>query len=188
MYMKYVYIRWAVRKIRVEVIANGVGPINENDITLAAASNAIVVGFHVRVNPGVNDIAKKQNVEIRLYSIIYELLEDITDALAGKLEPEKREKSLGEAKILQIFELSKGPKICGCMVESGSVKVGAKARVRRGGDLIYNGEVASLRRFHDDVKEVKAGLECGIRLDNFTDFEVGDEIELYEIELRKATL
>ena len=175
-------------KIKVEVIANGVGPISENDITLAAASNAIVVGFHVRVNPGVNDIAKKQNVEIRLYSIIYELLEDITDALAGKLEPEKREKSLGEAKILQIFELSKGPKICGCMVESGSVKVGSKARVRRGGDLIYNGEVASLRRFHDDVKEVKAGLECGIRLDNFTDFEVGDEIELYEIELRKATL
>ena len=103
-------------KIKVEVIANGVGPISENDITLAAASNAIVVGFHVRVNPGVNDIAKKQNVEIRLYSIIYELLEDITDALAGKLEPEKREKSLGEAKILQIFELSKGPKICGCMV------------------------------------------------------------------------
>ena len=175
-------------KIKVDVIANGVGPISENDITLAAASNAIVVGFHVRVNPGVNDIAKKQNVEIRLYSIIYELLEDITDALAGKLEPEKREKSLGEAKILQIFELSKGPKICGCMVESGSVKVGSKARVRRGGDLIYNGEVASLRRFHDDVKEVKAGLECGIRLDNFMDFEVGDEIELYEIELKKATL
>jgi translation initiation factor IF-2 len=116
------------------------------------------------------------------------LLEDITDALAGKLEPEKREKSLGEAKILQIFELSKGPKICGCMVESGSVKVGSKARVRRNGDLIYNGEVASLRRFQDDVKEVKAGLECGIRLDNFVDFEVGDEIELYEIELRKATL
>ena len=175
-------------KIKVDVIANGVGPISENDITLAAASNAIVVGFHVRVNPGVNDIAKKQNVEIRLYSIIYELLEDITDALAGKLEPEKREKSLGEAKILQIFELSKGPKICGCMVESGSVKVGSKARVRRGGDLIYNGEVASLRRFHDDVKEVKAGLECGIRLDNFMVFEVGDEIELYEIELKKATL
>ena len=175
-------------KIKVDVIANGVGPINENDITLAAASNAIVVGFHVRVNPGVNDIAKKQNVEIRLYSIIYELLEDITDALAGKLEPEKREKSLGEAKILQIFELSKGPKICGCMVESGSVKVGSKARVRRNGDMIYNGEVASLRRFQDDVKEVKAGLECGIRLDNFVDFEVGDEIELYEIELRKATL
>lgn len=175
-------------KIKAEVIANAVGPITENDISLAAATNAIVIGFHVRVNPGVNDQAKKQHVEIRLYSIIYELLEDITDALAGKLEPEKREKVIGEAKILQIFELSKGPKICGCLVESGVVKVGAKARVRRNKELIYNGEVASLRRFHDDVKEVKAGLECGIRLDNFADFVEGDEIELYEIELKKATL
>ena len=175
-------------KIKAEVIANAVGPITENDISLAAATNAIVIGFHVRVNPGVNDLAKKQHVEIRLYSIIYELLEDITDALAGKLEPEKREKVIGEAKILQIFELSKGPKICGCLVESGLVRVGAKARVRRDKELIYNGEVASLRRFHDDVKEVKAGLECGIRLDNFADFVEGDEIELYEIELKKATL
>lgn len=175
-------------KIKAEVIANAVGPITENDISLAAATNAIVIGFHVRVNPGVNDLAKKQHVEIRLYSIIYELLEDITDALAGKLEPEKREKVIGEAKILQIFELSKGPKICGCLVESGVVRVGAKARVRRNKELIYNGEVASLRRFHDDVKEVKAGLECGIRLDNFADFVEGDEIELYEIELKKATL
>ncbi len=175
-------------KIKAEVIANAVGPISENDIALAAATNSIVIGFHVRVNPGVNEMAKKQKVEIRLYSIIYELLEDITDALAGKLEPEKREKPLGKAKILQVIELSKGPKICGCIVESGVVKVGAKARVRRGGDLIYNGEVASLRRFKDDVKEVKAGLECGIRLDNFMDFQVDDEIEIYEIELKKATL
>lgn len=175
-------------KIKAEVVANAVGPITENDIALAAATNSIVVGFHVRVNPGVNDLAKREHVEIRLYSIIYELLEDITDALAGKLEPEKREKVLGEAKILQIFELSKGPKICGCRVESGAVRVGAKARVRRNKDLIYNGEVVSLRRFHDDVREVKAGLECGIRLDNFADFVEGDEIEVYEIELKKATL
>ena len=175
-------------KIKAEVISCAVGPISENDISLAAATNSLVVGFHVRVNPGVNDMAKKQNVEIRLYSIIYELLEDITDALAGKLEPEKREKPIGTAKILQVIELSKGPKICGCMVESGSVHVGAKARVRRSKELIYNGEVASLRRFKDDVKEVKAGLECGIRLDNFNDFIEGDEIELYDIELKKATL
>ena len=175
-------------KIKAEVVANAVGPITENDIALAAATNSIVVGFHVRVNPGVNDLAKREHVEIRLYSIIYELLEDITDALAGKLEPEKREKVLGEAKIPQIFELSKGPKICGCRVESGVVRVGAKARVRRNKDLIYNGEVVSLRRFHDDVREVKAGLECGIRLDNFADFVEGDEIEVYEIELKKATL
>ena len=175
-------------KIKSVIVANGVGPISDGDIDLAAATNAIVVGFHVRVNPGVNDLAKKQGVEIRLYSIIYELLEDITDALAGKLEPERKEKVVGEARILQIFELSKGPKICGCRVDSGVVKVGAKARVRRNNELIYNGEVASLRHFRDDVREVKAGLECGIRLDNFADFLVGDEIEIYEIELKKATL
>ena len=175
-------------KIRTEVVYNGVGPISESDIDLAAATGSIVVGFHVRVNPGVNELAKKRGVEIRLYSIIYELLEDITDALAGKLEPEKRDKVIGTARILQIFELSKGPKICGCRVDTGVVRVGAKARVHRNKELIYNGEVASLRHFKDDVREVKAGLECGIRLDNFVDFDEGDEIEIYEIELKKATL
>ena len=175
-------------KIKVEVIANSVGSICDNDIELAAATNALVVGFHVQVSPGVNDLAAKRHVEIRLYTIIYELLEDITDALAGKLEPEKRETVTGKARILQIFELSKGPKICGCKVESGIVKVGAKARVRRSKELIYNGEVTSLRHFKDDVKEVKAGLECGIRLDNFADFVEGDEIEFYNIELKKASL
>ena len=175
-------------KIKASVVANGVGPISESDIDLAAATGSLVVGFHVRVNPGVNDLAKKRGVEIRLYSIIYELLEDITDALAGKLEPERKEKVNGQARILQIFELSKGPKICGCRVESGVVKVGSKARVWRNRELIYNGEVASLRHFRDDVREVKAGLECGIRLDNFADFIEGDEIELYEIEYKKATL
>ena len=175
-------------KIKASVVANGVGPISESDIDLAAATDSLVVGFHVRVNPGVNDLAKKRGVEIRLYSIIYELLEDITDALAGKLEPERKEKITGGARILQIFELSKGPKICGCRVDSGSVRVGSKARVWRNRELIYNGEVVSLRHFRDDVREVKAGLECGIRLDNFADFIEGDEIELYEIEYKKATL
>ena len=175
-------------KIQAVVVANGVGPVSESDIDLAAATGSLVVGFHIRVNPGVNELAKKQGVEIRLYSIIYELLEDITDALAGKLEPERKEKVVGQARILQIFELSKGPKVCGCKVESGSVKVGAKARVWRNRELIYNGEVVSLRHFRDDVREVKAGLECGIRLDNFADFVEGDEIEAYEIEYKKATL
>ena len=175
-------------KIKASVVANGVGPLSESDIDLAAATGSLVVGFHVRVNPGVNDLAKKRGVEIRLYSIIYELLEDITDALAGKLEPERKEKITGEARILQIFELSKGPKICGCRVDSGVVRTGSKARVWRNRELIYNGEVVSLRHFRDDVREVKAGLECGIRLDNFADFIEGDEIELYEIEYKKATL
>lgn len=175
-------------QIKVDVVMSGVGAITENDVMLAAASDALVVGFHVRVNPGVNDLAKRENVEIRLYSIIYELLEDIKDALTGRLEPVKREKELGMAKILQIFELTKGPKVCGCMVEQGMVKVGSKARVFRKNQLIYNGEVLSLRRFSDDVKEVKAGLECGIKLDNFKDFEEKDTIQIYDIELEKATL
>ena len=175
-------------KISVEVLHTGVGAITENDVLLAASSDAIVIGFHVRVNPGVNDLAKKENVEIRLYSIIYELLEDIKDAMAGRLEPEKREKELGVAHILKIFELSRGPKICGCMVDKGVVKVGSKSRVFRKGELIFNGEVRSLRRFQDDVKEVRQGMECGIKLDNFLDFDVGDVIQFYEIELKKASL
>ena len=175
-------------KVKVEVIHAGVGAITENDVLLAASAGAIVVGFHVRVNPGVNDLAKKENVELRLYSIIYELLEDIEDALAGRLEPEKREKELGMVRILKIFNLSKGPKICGCLVEKGMAKVGAKARVFRNNELIFNGEVRSLRHFQEDVREIRQGNECGIRLDNFADFTEGDHIQLYEIELRKATL
>ncbi|MBO7146643.1 MAG: translation initiation factor IF-2, partial [Lentisphaeria bacterium] len=178
----------STEKISIEVIHTGIGAITENDVLLASSSNAIVIGFHVRVNPGVNDLAKKETVEIRLYSIIYELLEDIKDAMAGRLEPEKREKELGVAKILKIFELSKGPKICGCTVEKGLVKVGSKSRVFRNGELIFNGEVRSLRRFQDDLKEVRQGMECGIRLDNFLDFVEGDVIQFYEIELKKATL
>ena len=175
-------------KISVEVLHSGIGAITENDVLLAASSNAIVVGFHVRVNPGVNDLAKKENVEIRLYSIIYELLEDIKDAMAGRLEPEKREKEIGSARIQKIFTLSKGQKICGCMVEKGVVKIGGKSRVFRNGELIFNGEVRSLRHLKDDVKEVRQGTECGIRLDNFLDFMEGDIIQIYEIELKKAAL
>ncbi len=175
-------------KIGIEVLHSATGAVTENDVLLADASNAIVVGFHVRVNPGVNALAKKQNVEIRLYSIIYELIEDIKEAIEGRLAPEQRETELGQTVILKIFALTKGPKICGCMVEKGSVKVGAKARVFRAGELIFNGSVQSLRRFQSDVKEVKAGLECGIRLDNFLDFQEGDRIQIYDIELKKSVL
>ncbi len=175
-------------KITVDVVMNGVGAITENDVMLAAASKAIIVGFHVRVNAGVNEMAKREGVEIRLYSIIYELLADIKDALAGRLAPDKREIEMGKAKILQIFSMTKGPKVCGCMVEQGVVRVGLKARVFRNNNLIFNGDIRSLRRFQDDVKEVRAGLECGIRLDNFMDFEEGDLIDIYDIELQKATL
>ena len=175
-------------KIRIDTIHSGVGALTENDVLLASASNAILIGFHVRVNPGVNKLAESKGVEIRLYSVIYELLEDIEEALTGRLAPDEREKDVGWARILQIFGVSKGPNVIGCMVEKGLVKVGAKARVFRDKELIFNGSVTSLRRFKDDVKEVKAGLECGIRLDNFADFIEGDSIQLYDIELKKAKL
>ncbi len=175
-------------KISIEVIHSDVGAITENDVMLASSANAIILGFHVRVNPGVNDLAKKERVEIRLYSIIYELLEDIEDAMAGRLEPEKREKELATVRILKIFHLSNGSDICGCIVEKGTAKVGSKARVYRGKELLFNGEVRSLRHLKDDVREVRAGMECGIRLDNFADFDEGDTIQLYEIELKKQTL
>ncbi len=175
-------------KIRIEFVHIGVGAITENDVLLAAASDAIVVGFHVRVNAGVNTLAKKEGVDIRLYSVIYELAEQMKESMIGMLAPEKREVALGQSEILEIFEMSKGGKICGCSVSKGVVKVGAKARVHRGGELIYDGTIASLRRFQDDVKEVRQGFECGIRLDHFNDFEVGDVIDVYDYKEIAATL
>ncbi len=175
-------------KIRVNIVHSSVGEISENDVLLAAASGAILVGFHVRVMPNINRIAKAKGVEIRLYTIIYELLSDIEDAMRGKLAPELRETPLGEASILQIFNVTKTGKICGCMVNGGLMRVGAAARVYRESELIYKGHISSLRRFQDDVKEVRSGLECGIKLDNFEDFEVDDRIEAFDVQKLAAQL
>ena len=175
-------------KITINVIHGGVGEITDNDVVLAAASDAIVLGFHVRAMPGVNKAARHHGVEIRLYSVIYELLENIRDAMRGRLQPEYRETPLGEAQILQIFQTSNAGKICGCVVNEGAMRVGANAKVWREEELIYNGQIESLRRFKDDVKEVKSGLECGIQLDNFTDFEVGDIIRASTLEQIAAEL
>ena len=172
-------------KIVTKIIHSAVGEVTENDVTLATASEAIIIGFNVRAMPKVNRFAKQKGVEIRLYSVIYELLEQLEEALRGRLRPEVRETPLGEAEIIQIFNVSKTGKICGCSVNGGLVRIGASARVFREDELIYNGKVASLRRFKDDVREVRSGLECGIRLDNFEDFEVADQIKIFEItELR----
>jgi len=169
-------------KVRISIIHAAPGEVTENDVLLASASDAIILGFHVRAMPGVNKVAKQEGVEIRLYSIIYELLDDVRDAIRGRLQPEKREVLLGKAEIVQVFQIRRAGKICGCIVHEGTVRVGANARVLRGDDVIYNGSIASLRRFQDDVREVGAGLECGIRLDNFEDFEPGDVIEVFQYE------
>ncbi|NMA46269.1 MAG: translation initiation factor IF-2 [Lentisphaerae bacterium] len=168
-------------RISARIIHSGVGEISENDVVLAAASKAVILGFHVRVMPGVARFAKQQGVEIRLYSIIYELLQEVELAMRGRLQPDIKETPLGEAEIIQVFEISKAGKICGSRVNSGVMRVNAKAKVYREKELIYHGQVQSLRRYKDDVREVHAGLECGIRLDNFEDFEVGDRIELFEV-------
>lgn len=178
----------STEKIRLDILHKGVGEITENDILLASASAAIVVGFHVRIMPGVQKIAKQKGVEVRLYSIIYELLEDIESAMRGRLEPETRETALGKAEIKQIFEITKTGKICGCLVNSGVIRIGASARVTRDGELIYNGTIHTLKHFKNDVKEMRGGQECGIRLDNFEDFEVGDTIEVFSVEKVAAQL
>ncbi len=169
-------------KISVKIVHGGVGEITDSDVILAAASKAIIVGFHVRAMPSVNRTAKQKGVEIRLYSIIYDLLDDLEDVMRGRLTPETKENLLGEAQIAQVFNISKTGKICGCRVTSGLIKVNQKARVFRQDTQIYSGLVASLKHFKEDVREMKAGQECGIRLDNFEDFEVGDRIQVFTVE------
>lgn len=169
-------------KIAVKIVHGGVGEVTDSDVVLAAASKAIIVGFHVRVMPSVNRTAKQKGVEIRLYSIIYDLLDDIENVMRGRLTPEIRETLVGEAEIAQVFNITKAGKICGCRVTSGTIKLNQKAKVFRQKDMIYSGLVASLKHFKEDVKEMRAGQECGIRLDNFEDFEVGDRIQVFAVE------
>ena len=170
-----------VENVKVKVIRSSVGAITESDVVLAKASNAIIVGFNVRPSNMIKDYAKEQGVEIRLYDIIYKAVEEMVDALKGMLEPVYEEKIIGEANVKQLFKFSKVGTIAGSYVTDGIVKKDAKARLIRDGVVVYNGEIASLQREKDAVKEVKKGLECGITLNNYSDIKVGDVIEAYEM-------
>ena len=170
-----------VENVKVKVIRSSVGAITDSDIVLAKASNAIIVGFNVRPSNQIKDYAKEQGVEIRLYDIIYKAVEEMEDALKGMLEPVYEEKIIGEATVKQLFKFSKIGTIAGSYVNDGIVKKDCKARLIRDGVVIYNGEIASLQREKDAVKEVKKGLECGITLNNYSDIKVGDVIEAYEM-------
>ena len=169
-------------KASLNIILQGVGNITANDVLLASASNAIIMGFHVSKDSGTGGIAKREGVEIRLYSIIYELLDDVHKVMTGLLDPEVREVVLGHAEILQVFGLSKRGRAAGCMVTDGKLNATAKARVKRSGDIVFEGSLASLKRFQNDATEVREGQECGIRLNHFMDYQVQDIIELYETE------
>jgi translation initiation factor IF-2 len=168
-------------KVSLEIIHSAVGTITESDVHLASASEAIILGFHTRIDVGVSDVAKREGVQIKLYAIIYELIDEVKEAMAGLLEPILKENVIGVAEVRKIFELSKGGKVAGCIVSSGRIVKGKVRALRRKG-LIYEGITETLRRFQDEVNEVRAGMECGIRLEGFDDFQVGDSIECYTIE------
>ena len=169
------------KKVDLEIIHSAVGPISESDILLASASDAVVVGFNVKVEAMAVPAAKREGVQIKLYSIIYELLDQIKDAMTGLLEPELRETVIGHAEVKQIFQLSKGI-VAGCLVTNGRISRAARARVLRKRQPVYDGGISTLRRFQDDVKEVRSGLECGIKLGDFSEYQVGDVIECYQLE------
>ncbi len=175
-------------EVRVEVVHRGVGAISDSDVLLAKASGAIVLGFHVRPDSNARASAEREQVDIRTYRVIYEAVDDIRRALEGLLKPEERETVLGEAEVLQVFKVSKVGSIAGSIVRSGVIQRGTKARVVRDGVTVYAGAFASIKRFKDDVKEVREGLECGIGIENFNDVKVGDHIESYRLEEIKRTL
>ncbi len=180
-------IKLSVEKIQVSVIHKAVGPIAESDILLASASDAIVIGFQVRPSPGARSLAEKEGVQIKLYSIIYEAIDEIKAAMEGMLEPTKEEKIVGQVEVREVFKVSKVGSVAGCMVIDGKVARNNPIRIIRDGIVVYpnregaTAEIASLKRFKDDVKEVKENMECGITIKNFNDIKVGDIIEAYEI-------
>jgi translation initiation factor IF-2 len=175
-------------EVRVDVVHRGVGAISESDVLLAKASGAIVLGFHVRPDSNARAAAEREQVDVRTYRIIYEAVEDVRSALEGLLKPEERETVLGEAEVLQLFKVSKVGTIAGCAVRTGVIQRTAKARVIRDGVPVYTGAISSLKRFKDDVREVREGLECGIGIENFNDLKVGDRIESFRMEEVKRTL
>ena len=168
-------------QVSLEIIHSAVGTITESDVLLASASSAIILGFHTRIDVGVADLAKREGVQIKLYSIIYELIDQVKEAMAGLLEPIVREVVVGSAEVRKIFELSKGGNVAGCMVSNGRI-VRGKGRVLRRKGLIYEGIIQTLRRFQDEVNEVRAGMECGIRIEGFNEMQVGDVIECFTTE------
>jgi translation initiation factor IF-2 len=167
-------------EVKVGVISSGVGGITESDIQLAAASSAIVLGFNVRADASARTAIKDSGVDVRYYSVIYEAIDDIKAAVSGMLSPEIREQIVGLAEVREVFRSPKLGNVAGCMVADGFVKRSNPIRVLRDNVVIYEGELESLRRFKDDVQEVRAGTECGIGVKNYNDVKAGDQIECYE--------
>jgi len=174
--------RMSTEKVRVRVLHSGVGAITESDVLLASASNAVIIGFNVRPDRKSAEVAERENVEIRLHSIIYELQDEITKAMYGLLEPVFKENYAGKAEVINVFKITKVGQIAGCRVTDGLIKRDAQVRVVREGAEVWRGKIASLKRFKDDVSEVRQGVECGIDLAGFKDIRAGDVIESFTTE------
>lgn len=173
-------IKLSTPEVQVNVIHKAVGAISESDVTLAAASDAVIIGFQVRPSLAAKRLAENDGVDIRLYSIIYDAIEEIKDAMEGMLSPEVKEEVTGTAEVLQTYKISRVGTIAGCMVREGKVKRTSKVRLIRDGIVIYTGELGSLKRFKDDVKEVASGYDCGLNISNYNDVKEGDMIEAFE--------
>lgn len=181
-------IKLSTEQVRVNVIHKAVGAISESDVILAEASDAVIIGFQVRPSTDARKLADEQGIEIRLYSVIYDAINDVKDGIEGMLEPIKKEEVTGTAEVKQTFKISKVGTIAGCLVRDGKIAKTAQCRLIRDGIVVYTGELASLKRGKDDVKEVSAGMECGIGIDKFNDLKVGDNIEAFVITEIKQTL
>ena len=181
-------IKLSTPEIQVNIIHKAVGQISESDILLAAASNAIIIGFQVRPSVAARKLAEKEQIDIRLYSIIYSAIEEIKSAMEGMLMPEEKEEITGTAEIREVFKITKVGTVAGCLVREGRIARSARVRVIRDGIVIYTGELGSLKRFKDDAKEVTSGLECGLNIHNFNDIKVGDHVESFKITEVKKTL
>jgi len=169
-------------EVRINIIHGGVGAISESDIMLAQTASAIVIGFNVRPETKAKQLAEKENVDIRLYRIIYDVIDDVEKAMKGMLEPKFREVQLGQAEIRETFKISGIGVVAGCYVLNGKVAKNAKIRLLRDNVVLMEGEIASLKRFKDDVREVAQGYECGIQVANYNDIKVGDIIEFFDME------
>ncbi|MDP1898455.1 MAG: EF-Tu/IF-2/RF-3 family GTPase, partial [Sulfurimicrobium sp.] len=168
-------------EVKVNVIHSGVGAITESDINLAIASKAVVIGFNSRADAVARKLIQSSGVDVHYYNIIYEAVDEIKAALSGMLAPERKENVIGLVEVRNVFRITKIGTVAGCYVLDGVVKRGASVRVLRDNVVVHTGELDSLKRFKDDVKEVKSGYECGLSLKNFNDIEVGDQLEAYEM-------
>ena len=173
-------LKLSTPKIQVGIIHKGVGQISESDVLLASASDAVIVGFQVRPSPAARRLADGEEIEIRLYSIIYDAINDVKGAMEGMLEKEMEEVIVGNAEVREVFKITKFGTVAGCMVTDGYIKRANPIRLIRDGIVVYAGKLSTLKRFKDDVSEVRSGFDCGMGIDNFNDIQIGDVIEGYE--------